>query len=379
MKLRYKILSAAAILVVLAASALAITLSHNSPCRAPQSLPAGAPLMKAIVYRCYGSPDVLKLEEIAQPQPADNRMLVKVHAASVNPLDWHNMRGEPYLVRAGSGMGAPIDIHMGVDFAGTVVSVGKSVTRFKPGDAVFGGKAGAFGEYVSVAEAGSVAMKPTNMTFEQAAAMPIAAITALQALRDKGKVRSGQTVLINGASGGVGTYAVQIAKAYGAQVTGVCSTKNLALVKSIGADHVIDYTQEDFTKGSQQYDLILDTVGTHSLADYRHVLKPHGSLITVGSLDKGHWLGPLTSAIDALFYSLFVSQQMVFVLANLNPDDLNVIRDMVQAGKLVSVLDKHYALNEVPEAIRYLELGHARGKVVIAVDADSSRDGADFR
>jgi NADPH:quinone reductase-like Zn-dependent oxidoreductase len=379
MKLRYKILSATGIVVVLAASALAITISHNSPCRAPQSLAARAPLMKAIVYRCYGSPDVLKLEEIAQPQPADNRMLVKVHAASVNPLDWHNMRGEPYLVRAGSGMGAPIDIHLGVDFAGTVVSVGKSVTRFKPGDAVFGGKAGAFGEYVSVAEAGSVALKPINMTFEQAAAMPIAAITALQALRDKGKVRSGQTVLINGASGGVGTYAVQIAKAYGAQVTGVCSTKNLALVKSIGADHVIDYTQEDFTKGTQQYDLILDTVGTHSLSDYRHVLKPHGSLITVGSLDKGHWLGPLTSAIDALVYSLFVSQQMVFVLANLNPDDLNVLRDMVQAGKLVSVLDRHYALNEVPEAIRYLELGHARGKVVIAVDADSSRDGADFR
>jgi NADPH:quinone reductase-like Zn-dependent oxidoreductase len=229
---------------------------------------------------------------------------------------------------------------------------------------------------VSVAEAGSVALKPTNMTFEQAAAMPIAAITALQALRDKGKLRSGQSVLINGASGGVGTYAVQIAKAYGAEVTGVCSTKNLDLVKSIGADHVIDYTKEDFTKGSQQYDLILDTVGTHSLSDYRHVLKPHGSLITVGSLDKGRWLGPLTSAIGALLYSPFVSQQMVFVLANLSPDDLNVIRDMAQAGKLTSVLDRHYALNEVPEAIRYLELGHARGKVVIAVDEDSSRDGA---
>jgi NADPH:quinone reductase-like Zn-dependent oxidoreductase len=379
MKLRYKILSAAGILVLVAASALAITISHNSPCRAPPALPAGASSMKAIVYRCYGSPDVLKLEEIAQPQPADNRMLVKVHAASVNPLDWHNMRGEPYLVRAGSGMGAPSDIHMGVDFAGTVVSVGKSVTRFKPGDAIFGGKGGAFGEYVSVAEAGSVALKPTNMTFEQAAAMPIAAITALQALRDKGKLRSGQTVLINGASGGVGTYAVQIAKAYGAEVTGVCSTRNLALVKSIGADHVIDYTQEDFTKGTQQYDLILDTVGTHSLSDYRHVLKPHGSLITVGSLDKGRWLGPLTSAIDALLYSPFISQQMVFVLANLNPDDLNVIRDMAQAGKLMSVLDRHYALSEVPEAIRYLELGHARGKVVIAVDADSSREGADSR
>jgi NADPH:quinone reductase-like Zn-dependent oxidoreductase len=376
MKLRYKILSAVGVLAAAAASALAIAISHNSPCAAASPSPAGAPLMKAIVYRCYGSPDVLKVEEVAQPLPADKRMLVKVHAASVNPLDWHYMRGEPYFMRPGSGIGVPNDIRMGVDFAGTVVSIGKDVTRFKPGDAVFGGKGGAFGEYVSVAEAGSVALKPTNMTFEQAAAMPIAAVTALQALRDKGQLRSGQTVLINGASGGVGTYAVQIAKAYGARVTGVCSTKNLALVKSIGADEVIDYTQEDFTKGSQQYDLIVDTVGTHSLSEYRHVLKPHGSLVTVGSLDKGHWLGPLTAMLHAALYAPFVSQKMVPMLADLDSADLNALRDMAQAGKLVSVLDRHYGLNEVPEAIRYLELGHARGKVVIAVDADSSRGGA---
>jgi NADPH:quinone reductase-like Zn-dependent oxidoreductase len=211
-------------------------------------------------------------------------------------------------------------------------------------------------------------MKPTNMTFEQAAAVPIAAITALQALRDKGQIRAGQNVLINGASGGVGTFAVQIAKAYGAKVTGVCSTRNLGLVRSIGADEVIDYTQADFTKGGQRYDLILDTVGTHSLSDYRRVLTPNGALIIVGSLDKGHWLGPLSGLIDAKLYSPFVSQKMVFVLAELNPKDLDILRDWMQTGKITPVIDRRYALSEVPEAIRYLEQGHARGKVVVTVD-----------
>jgi NADPH:quinone reductase-like Zn-dependent oxidoreductase len=376
MKLRYKILGVLGVLVAATASALAIAISHNSPCGTAPPAPVGTALMRAVVYRCYGPPEVLKLEQIPQPPQADKRMLVKVHAASVNPLDWHYMRGEPYFMRPEAGIGAPTDIHMGVDFAGTVVSVGKDVTRFKPGDAVFGGKGGAFGEYVSVAESGSVALKPTNMTFEQAAAVPIAAITALQALRDKGKLRAGQTVLVNGASGGVGTYAVQIAKAYGAHVTGVCSTKNLALVKSLGADQVVDYTQEDFTQGSLKYDLILDTVGTHSLSEYRRVLKPEGSLVMVGSLDKGHWLGPLTGTLDAMLYSPFVSQQLIFILADLNAQDLNLLRDLIQAGKIKSVIDRQYALNDVPEAIRYLEQGHARGKVVIAVDGDSAKDSA---
>jgi NADPH:quinone reductase-like Zn-dependent oxidoreductase len=376
MKLRYKVLSVVSVLAAATALGVALTLSHNSPCVAAQSPPAGTPLIKAIVYRCYGSPDVLKLEEIAKPLPADNRMLVKVQAASVNPLDWHYMRGEPYVMRPDAGIGAPGNIHMGVDFAGTVVSVGKDVTRFKPGDEVFGGKGGAFGEYVSVAEKGSVAMKPSNVTFEQAAAVPIAAVTALQALRDKGKLQAGQSVLINGASGGVGTFAVQIAKLYGAKVTGVCSTRNLAMVQSLGADQVIDYTQEDFTKRSQRYDLIIDIVGTHSLSDYRRALNPHGSLVIVGSLDKGHWLGPLTGIIDAWLYSSFVSQKLIFLLAELSPEDLNVLRDMMQAGKLTSVIDRRYSLNEVPEAIRYLEQGHARGKVVITVAGDSSRDEA---
>jgi NADPH:quinone reductase-like Zn-dependent oxidoreductase len=376
MKLRYKVLSAALVLAAATALGAALTLSHNSPCAAAQPPPAGTPLMKAIVYRCYGSPDVLKLEDIAKPSPVNNRLLVKVHAASVNPLDWHYMRGEPYLLRAAAGIGAPDSIHMGVDFAGTVVSVGKDVTRFKPGDEVFGGKSGAFGEYLSVAEADSVAMKPANVTFEQAAAVPIAAVTALQALRDKGKIQPGQTVLINGASGGVGTFAVQIAKSYGAKVTGVCSTRNLAMVRSLGADRVIDYTQEDFTKESQRYDLIIDIVGTHSLADYRRVLNPHGSLVMAGSLDKGRWVGPLTGSIDALLYAHFVSQKLIFLLAHLNPEDLDVLRDLMQAGKITPVIDRQYALSDVPEAIRYLEQGHARGKVVITVAGDSSHDGA---
>jgi NADPH:quinone reductase-like Zn-dependent oxidoreductase len=375
MKLKYKVLS---VVSVLAATTLgaALMLSHNSPCAAAQSPPAGTPQMKAIVYRCYGSPDVLKLENIAKPSAADKRMLVKVHAASVNPLDWHYMRGEPYLMRLGVGIGAPDDIHMGVDFSGTVDSVGKDVTRFKPGDEVFGGRDGAFGEYVSVAEKGSVAIKPSNITFEQAAAVPIAAVTALQALRDKGKIQPGQTVLINGASGGVGTFAVQIAKSYGAKVTGVCSTRNLAMVRSLGADRVIDYTQEDFTMGSQRYDLIIDIVGTHSLSDYRRALNPHGSLVIVGSLDKGRWLGGLTGTINVWLHSPFVSQRLTFLFAELNPDDLDVLRNLMREGKITPVIDRQYTLSEVPEAIRYLEQGHARGKVVVTVAGDSITDGA---
>jgi NADPH:quinone reductase-like Zn-dependent oxidoreductase len=377
MKLRYKVLSVVAVLAAATALGVALTLSHNSPCAAAQSPPAGTPLMKAIVYRCYGSPDVLKLENIAKPSAADKRMLVKVHAASVNPLDWHYMRGEPYLMRLGVGIGAPDDIHMGVDFSGTVVSVGRDVTRFKPGDEVFGGRDGAFGEYVSVAEKGSVAIKPANITFEQAAAVPIAAVTALQALRDKGKIQPGQTVLINGASGGVGTFAVQIAKSYGAKVTGVCSTRNLAMVRSLGADRVIDYTQEDFTMGSQRYDLIIDIVATHSLSDYRRALNPHGSLVIVGSLDRGRWLGPLAGTIDAWLYSPFISQKLIFLFAHLNPEDLDVLRDLMREGKITPVIDRQYTLSEVPEAIRYLEQGHARGKVVVTVASDNVADGAE--
>jgi NADPH:quinone reductase-like Zn-dependent oxidoreductase len=368
MKLRYKVLGGIAILFVGAIAALGLAVSHDSTCPAAPPLAANTPTMKAIVYRCYGTPDVLKLEEIAKPIPADDRVLVKVHAASVNPLDWHYMTGKPYVMRVASGVGKPDSVLMGADFAGTVETVGKNVTRFKPGDEVFGDRDGAFGEYVSVRENGAIASKPGNMTMEQAAAVPVAGITALQALRDKGKVQAGQRVLVNGASGGVGTFAVQIAKTYGADVTGVCSTRNVEMVKSIGADHVIDYTKEDFTQGSARYDLIIDNVGNHTLSEYRHVLTPNGALVMVGGPSDNSWLGPLTTSLKAYIVSPFVSQKLVFMLADANHADLEVLRDLMQAGKLTPVIDRRYPLAETAQAIAYLEQGHAKGKVIVAVD-----------
>jgi NADPH:quinone reductase-like Zn-dependent oxidoreductase len=368
MKLRYKVLGAIAILVVVAVGSLAVVLSHDSPCGAAPSLAANTPSMKAIVYRCYGGPDVLKFEDIAKPVPADDRVLVKVHAASVNPLDWHYMHGKPYIMRPMSGMGKPDSMLMGADFAGTVEAVGKNVTQYKPGDEVFGDRDGAFGEYVTVREKGAMALKPSNMSMEQAAAVPIAGLTALQALRDKGKIQAGQKVLINGASGGVGTFAVQIAKTYGADVTGVCSTRNVAMVKSIGADHVIDYTKEDFTQGSVRYDLIIDNVGSHTLSEYRRVLTPNGALVIVGGPSDDPWLGPMTTSVKAYFASPFVSQKLIFILAEANAEDLNVLRDLMQTGKLTPVIDRRYPLSETAQAISYLEQGHAKGKVIIAVD-----------
>jgi NADPH:quinone reductase-like Zn-dependent oxidoreductase len=365
---RYKILMLVLMLVLVSVASAALTLSHDSPCGVAQPPPAGTPSMKAMVYRCYGSPDVVRLETVAKPALADDRVLVRIRAASVNPLDWHYMRGKPYIVRPMAGLGAPQDIRLGVDFAGTIEAVGKGVTRFKAGDDVFGGADGAFAEYVTVRENGPLALKPPQLTFEQAASVPIAAVTALQALRDKGQVQPGQSVLINGASGGVGTFAVQIAKALGASVTGVCSTRNLAMVQAIGADHVIDYTKEDFTRGSQRYDLIIDNVGTHSLSDYRRVLAPHGALVMVGGPNEGVWIGALSGSIRAMIVSPFVPQKLVFLLAELSPADIGYLRDLLQAGKITPVIDRRYPLRELPEAIRYLEQGHARGKVAIDVD-----------
>jgi NADPH:quinone reductase-like Zn-dependent oxidoreductase len=368
MKLRYKVLGAIAVLLVVAIGSLALVLSHDSPCGAATPLAANAQPMKAIVYRCYGGPEVLKFEDIAKPIAADDRVLVRVHAASVNPLDWHYMRGKPYIVRPMAGIGKPESILMGADFAGTVETVGKNVTRYKPGDEVFGDRDGAFGEYVSVRENGAMALKPTNITMEQAAAVPIAGLTALQALRDKGKVQAGQKVLINGASGGVGTFAVQIAKSYGADVTGVCSTRNVAMVKSIGADQVIDYTKEDFTQGSVRYDLIIDNVGSHPLSEYRRVLTPNGKLVMVGGPSDDPWLGPLTTSAQAYLVAAFVSQKLIFMLAETNKDDLRVLGDLMQSGKLTPVIDRRYPLSETAQAIGYLEQGHAKGKVIITVD-----------
>jgi len=291
MKLRYRILSILGVVLALAFASLAIAVSYNSPCGASAAVPAGSESMQGVVIHCYGSPDVMKVEQIAKPTPADDQLLVKVRAASLNPVDWHSMRGSPYIMRMSSGLGAPKDSRVGVDFAGTVEAVGKNVTQFKPGDDVFGGADGAVAEYVVVRESRGVALKPTNMSFEQAAAVPVAAVTALQGLRDKGGLKPGQKVLINGASGGVGTFAVQIAKHLGAEVTGVCSTRNVELVRSLGADHVVDYTREDFAKGPQRYDLLLDNVGNRSLSDLRRVLQPKGTLVIVGG-QKGDWIGP---------------------------------------------------------------------------------------
>jgi NADPH:quinone reductase-like Zn-dependent oxidoreductase len=368
MALKHKVLGVILILVASALVSLALLVSHDVPCSPAPALAHDTKRMKAIVYRCYGSPEVLGFEDVEKPAVADDRVLVRVRAASVNPYDSHYMRGMPYIVRMASGMGAPKEMRLGVDFAGTVEAVGQTVKRFRPGDEVFGGRAGAFAEYVSVREDAALALKPANVTFEQAASVPIAAVTALQALRDKGRIELGQKVLINGASGGVGTFAVQIAKSFGAEVTGVCSTRNLELVRSLGADHVIDYTQEDFTRSGQRYDLILDNVGNHPLLEYRRVLNPKGTFVIVGGSSEGRWIGPMTAPIKASLLSPFVSQRFVMILAHLNKEDLTLLADLMQAGKVKPVIDRRYALGEVPEAIGYLETGHARGKVVITLE-----------
>lgn len=368
MKLRYKILGGLVTLLAVGVLSLALAMSHTSACGPAPPSPVGATLMKGIIYRCYGSSDVLRHEDIAKPTPTDHEVLIKVHAASVNPLDWHYMEGRPYMLRMDAGFGKPRNPRLGVDFAGTVEAVGKNVTRFKPGDEVFGGKFGAFAEYVTVREDRPLALKPGNVTFEQAAAVPIAAVTALQALREEGKIRPGQKVLINGASGGVGTFAVQIAKSFGAEVTGVCSTRNVDLVRSIGADHVIDYTREDFTKGAQHYDLIVDNVGTHSLLEYKRVLNPKGIYVMIGSTTPGNWFGWLVIPIEGLMLSPFVSQKFGMILADLKQDDLATLGTLMQSGKVIPVIDRRYRLSEAPEAMRYVEEGHARGKVVLTVE-----------
>ncbi|HEX4639235.1 MAG TPA: NAD(P)-dependent alcohol dehydrogenase [Chthoniobacterales bacterium] len=327
--------------------------------------------MKAIVYCDYGIKN-LKLEQIEKPTPTDDQLLVRVRAASANPYDWHFVEGTPYVIRAmgGTGLRKPKDIRLGVDFSGTVEAVGKNVTQFKPGDEVFGGRGGAFAEYVTPRATRAVAIKPPNVSFEEAASVNIAGITALQAVRDKGKVTAGTKVLINGASGGVGTFAVQIAKSFGAEVTGVCSTRNVDLVKSLGADHVIDYTKEDFTKGSERYDVMLDNVANHSLSECKRVLTPNGKYVLIGGggvNDQG-FLGGLGKAIWAPLFAKFGKQQMGMMMADSNHDDLTLLAEMMQAGKLKPVIDRTYKLEQTADAIRYVEEGHARGKVVVTVD-----------
>lgn len=320
--------------------------------------------MKAIFYERFGSPDVLQLRDVDKPNVADDGVLIRVHACSLNAGDWYSMTGTPYIARPSMGFRKPKTNLLGTDYAGRVEEVGKSVTQFKPGDEVFGARTGALAEYVSQTEK-RVATKPSSLSFEEAAAVPVAALTALQGLRDKGRVQPGQNVLINGASGGVGTFAVQIAKALGAEVTGVCSTRNVEMVGSLGADHVIDYTQEDFTIGDPRFDLMIDVAGSRSFFAYRRVLTPDATVVIVGGPRKGRMLGPLSGVVKARLAAIGKSQTIVFFIAKVDKDDLIFLGELIEAGKLTPVIDRRYDLSEVSEAFRYLGEGHARAKIVV--------------
>ncbi|WP_055531862.1 NAD(P)-dependent alcohol dehydrogenase [Streptomyces graminilatus] len=328
--------------------------------------------MKAVVQERYGSPDVLEVRDVDAPVPGDGQVLVRVRAAGVNAYDWHLMRGDPYVARLALGVRAPRARIRGRDFAGEVTAVGPNVLGLRPGDEVFGEVDGTFAEYVCVPDAW-VERKPASLTFEQAAALPLAGTTALRGLRDIGQLRAGQHVLVNGASGGVGTFAVQVAKALGAEVTGVCSTRNVELVRSLGADHVVDYTLEDFTRkdstrGGQRYDLVLDLVANHGISDLRRVLTPTGTLVLGGGGRPGQFLGAPVLILKGLLLSPFVRQRLRPLIGPA-PDKavLTALRELADAGQLAPVIDRTYPLSEAPEAIRYLEVEHARGKVVVTV------------
>ncbi len=323
--------------------------------------------MKAIVYTKYGSPDVLELTEVEKPTHKDNEVLIKVHAASANAADWHLLRGDPFLLRLDSGILNPKYQILGADIAGRVEAVGRNVKQFKPGDDVFGDLSacgwGGFAEYVSVPE-NALVLKPSNISFEEAAAVPMAAVTALQGIRDTGQIQPGQKVLIHGASGGVGTFAVQIAKSFGAKVTAVCSTRHLDIVRSIGADQVIDYTQEDFTQNGKRYDLIIATNGYHSLSEYKSALSPEGIYVCTG--------GTMAQIFESILLGPLMSRNGSKKMRNMgsarpNQKDLGVMKELLETGKVLPVIDKRYSLSEVPEALRYLGEGHARGKVVITI------------
>lgn len=326
--------------------------------------------MKAILREAYGSPSVLRLGEVETPAPAGDQLLIRVRAVSVNPLDWHYVRGRPYLMRIALGIAKPTSPLFGADFAGVVEAVGPLVQRFKPGDEVFGAARGSFAEYVAVSEAKGVAAKPSSVTFEQAASLPVAGLTALQALRDQGQVRPGQRVLINGASGGVGTMAVQIARSMGAEVAGVCSNANVDLVRSLGTVRVFDYTREDFAASGEEFDVLLDNVGNRSLSDCRRVLKPRGTYIanSGGSPDDNRWgFGMIAGIMGSIALSAIVDHKLRRVLARVNQEDLAALADLVETGRLTAVIDKRSGLHEIPRAISHLETSRARGKVVISL------------
>ena len=331
--------------------------------------------MKAIVYEKYGPPEVLELREVDKPAVADDQMLVRVWAASVNPAEWFAMTGL-LIARPGGGLLKPKDTRLGADYAGVVEAVGSAVKAFRPGDAVFGGKSGAFAEYLAVRADKSVVAKPANVTFEEAAAVPTAAITALQGLRDKGQVQPGQQVLINGASGGVGTFAVQVAKWLGAEVTAVCSTRNVEMVRSLGADHVVDYSREDFTRGPRRYDVLFDVVGSRSWGECKRVLKPKANFVIAGGPKTNRWIGPLSHMLKVSLASLGASQKVSFFVAQFNKADMQILADLLATGKMKSVIDRQYPLRELPEAMRYLGTGHARAKVVVTMGGSDQRRAA---
>jgi NADPH:quinone reductase-like Zn-dependent oxidoreductase len=322
--------------------------------------------MRSVVHDRYGPPlESVRIAEVPNPVPGDDQLLLKVRAAAVNPLDLF-VRGKPYFFRVMFGMRAPKDTRLGRDVAGEVESVGAHVTKFKAGDPVFGVCAGAFAEYACAGES-KVIKKPEKMSFEQAASVPIAALSALQGLRDHGKLQAGQKVLINGAAGGVGTFAVQIAKAFGAEVTGVCSTANVMMVRSIGADDVIDYTKQDFMQGGRRYDLVLDCIGNRPLFALRHLLTPGGKCVMLGAPKGGWFFGPVGRILSTILLSKVMSERFAFFLARITTDDLAAIRELILAGKVRPVIDRTYPLSDAPAAIAYMEEGHARGKVVVTV------------
>lgn len=373
MKLRYKIGGGFLAVIFVAIGVLAVFISYDSACEPVPPAADGAETMKAVLYTCYGSTEVLQYVDVEKPQPGDGEVLVRVRAAGINPLDVHYMTGSPYLMRLMAGTGKPDDIRLGVDFAGVVDAVGPGVSKFTLGDRVFGGRSGAFAEYVLVPADRGIAKIPDATSFEEAASLPIAAITALQALRDDGLVDAGQKVLINGASGGVGTFAVQIAKSMGAEVHGVCSTRNVALVESLGADHVFDYKKESYTDSGEQYDVIIDMVSNQSLSANRSVMKPDGRLVIVGG-DKGNWIAPLKRPLAAAITNSFVDQEIMTMLAEINQEDLEVLADLMASGQLTSSISERYPLADVATALELSATRRARGKIVITMGDDSGDD-----
>ncbi|MBI3241549.1 MAG: NAD(P)-dependent alcohol dehydrogenase [Chloroflexi bacterium] len=320
--------------------------------------------MKAAIYRSYGPPEVLKIEEVEKPTPKDDEVLVKVHASSVNPAEWYGMTGL-FLARIGNGLLKPKDTRLGVDYAGVVEAVGRDVTQVKPGDEVFGARSGAFAEYVCARNI--IIPKPANITFEQAAAVPVAAITALQGLRDHGQLQPRQKVLINGASGGVGTFAVQIAKALDAEVTAVCSTRNVDMIRSLGADHVTDYTKEDFTRTGKRYDILLDIAGSRPWREIKRVLNPNAHYVIVGAPKGNRVIGPLGFIIKARLASLGASQKVIFFVASFKREDFLLLNNMFERGQVKPVVEKTYPLENISEAMRHLGTGHAKGKIVVTM------------